>query len=74
MLNVYMPNRSLRSTAFTSLVPYRNRSIRLRKRGFGTSAAKLWIEPPRNIQKTDSTWNQQVITVATLLSYLRKQH
>ena len=29
MLNVYMPNGSLRSTAFTSLVPYRNRSIRL---------------------------------------------
>ena len=42
MLNVYMPNRSLRSTAFTSLVPYRNRSIRLGKRLFGTSAAKLW--------------------------------
>ena len=50
MLNVYMPNRSLRSTAFTSLVPYRNRSIRLGKRLFGTSAAKLWNELPRNIQ------------------------
>ena len=39
ILNVYMPNRSLRSTAFTSPVPYRNRSIRLEKRLFGTSAA-----------------------------------
>ena len=29
MLNVYMPNRSLQSTAFTSLVPCRNRCIRL---------------------------------------------
>ena len=48
MLNVYMPNRSLRSTAFTSLVSYRNRSIRLGKRLFGTSAAKLWNELPRN--------------------------
>ena len=54
MLNVYMPNRSLRSTAFTSLVPYRNRSIRLGKRLFGTSAAKLWNELPRNIQRADS--------------------
>ena len=40
MLNVYMPNRSLRSTAFTLLVTYRNRSIRLGNRLFGTSAAK----------------------------------
>ena len=54
MLNVYMPNRSLRSTAFTSLVPYRNRSIRLGKRLFGTSAAKLWNELPRNIQRANS--------------------
>ena len=54
MLNVYMPNRSLRSTAFTSLVPYINRSIRLGKRLFGTSAAKLWNELPRNIQRADS--------------------
>ena len=54
MLNVYMPNRSLRSTASTSLVPYRNRSIRLGKRLFGTSAAKLWNELPRNIQRADS--------------------
>ena len=38
--NVYMLNRSLRSTVFTSLVPYRNRSIRLGKRLFGTSATK----------------------------------
>ena len=49
MLNDYMSNRSLRSTAFTSLVPYRNRSIQL-----GTSAAKLWNELPRNIQSADS--------------------
>ena len=41
MLNVYMCNRSLRSTAFTSFVPYRNRSVRLGKRLFRTSAAKL---------------------------------
>ena len=54
MLNVYMPNRSLRSTAFTSFVPYKNRSIRLGKRLFGTSAAKLWNELPRNIQRADS--------------------
>ena len=54
MLNVFMPNRSLRSTAFTSLVPYRNRSIRLGKRLFGTYAAKLWNELPRNIQRADS--------------------
>ena len=54
MLNVYMPNRSLGSTAFTSLVPYRNRSIRLGKRLFGTSAAKLWNDQPRNIQRADS--------------------
>ena len=54
MLNVYMPNRSLRSTAFTSRVPYRNRSIRLGKRLFGTSAAQLWNELPRNIQRADS--------------------
>ena len=54
MLNVYMPNRYLRSTAFTSFVPYRNRSIRLGKRLFGTSAAKLWNEQPRNIQMADS--------------------
>ena len=54
MLNVYMPNISLRSTAFTSLVPYRNRSIRLGKGLFGTSAAKLWNELPRNIQRADS--------------------
>ena len=54
MLNVYMPNRALRSTAFTSLVPYRNRSIRLGKCLFGTSAAKLWNELPRNIQRADS--------------------
>ena len=54
MLNVNMPNRSLRSTAFTSLVPYINRSIRLGKRLFGTSAAKLWNELPRNIQRADS--------------------
>ena len=54
MLNVYMPNRSLRSTAFTSLVPYRNRSIRLGKRLFGTSADKLWNKLPRNIQRADS--------------------
>ena len=51
MLNVYMPNRSLRSTVFISLVPYRHRSIRLGKRLFGTSAAKLWNELPRNIQR-----------------------
>ena len=54
MLNVFMPNRSLRSTAFTSLVPYRNRSIRLGKRLVGNSAAKLWNELPRNIQRADS--------------------
>ena len=54
MLNVYMPNRSLRSTAFTSLVPYRNRYIRLGKRLFGISADKLWNELPRNIQRVDS--------------------
>ena len=54
MLNVYMPNRSLRSTAFTSLVPYINRSIRLGKHLFGTSAAKLWNELPRNIHRADS--------------------
>ena len=54
MLNVYMPNRSLRSTAFTSLVQYRNRSIRLGKRLFVTSVAKLWNELPRNIQRADS--------------------
>ena len=54
MLNVYMPNRSLQSTVFTSLVPYRNRSIRLGKRLFGTSEAKLWNELPRNIQRADS--------------------
>ena len=54
MLNVYMPNRSLRSTAFTSLVPCRNRSIRLGERLFGTSAAKLWNELPRNIPRADS--------------------
>ena len=53
MLNVYMPNRSLRSTAFTSFVSYRNRSIRLGKRLSGTSAAKLWNELPRNIQRAD---------------------
>ena len=51
MLNVYMPNRSLRST---SLVPYINRSIRLGKRLFGTFAAKLWNELPQNIQRADS--------------------
>ena len=50
MLNAYMPNRSLRSTAFTSLVPYRSRSIRFGK----LSAAKLWNELPRNIQRADS--------------------
>ena len=54
MLNVYMPNISLRSTAFTSLVPCRNRSILLGKHFFGTSAAKLWNELPRNIQRADS--------------------
>ena len=54
MLNVYMPNRYLRPTAFTSIVPYRNRSIRLGKRLFGTSVAKLWNELPRNIQRADS--------------------
>ena len=32
MISLYMPNRSSRSTAFTSIVPYRNRSIRLGKR------------------------------------------
>ena len=42
MLNVFMPNRSLRSTA--SLVPNRNRSIRLGKRLFGTSAAAKYPE------------------------------
>ena len=54
MLNVYMPNRSLRYTAFTSLVPYRYGFIRLGKRLFGTSAAKLWNELPRNIQRAYS--------------------
>ena len=54
MLNVYMSNRSLRSTTFTSIVPYRNRSIRLGKRLFGTSAAILGNELPRNIQRADS--------------------
>ena len=54
MLNVYMLNRSLRSTAFTSLVPYRNRSIGLEKRIFRTYTAKLWNELPRNIQRADS--------------------
>ena len=54
MLNVYMPNRSLRSTAFTSLVPYINRSIRLGRRLFETYAAKLWNELPRNIQRAES--------------------
>ena len=52
ILNVDMPNRTLRSTAFTSRVPYINRSIRLGI--FGTSAAKLWKELPRNIQRADS--------------------
>ena len=65
MLNVYTPNRSLRSTAFTSLVPYRNRSIRLGKRLFGTSAAKLWNEQPRNIQRADS------ITMLKKLSFFQ---
>ena len=50
-LNVYMPNIYLRSTTFTSFVPYRNRSIRLGKRLFENSAAKLWNELPRNIQR-----------------------
>ena len=54
MLNVYMPNRYLRSTVFTSLVLYRNRSIRFGKRLFGTSAAKLWNDLPRNIQRAAS--------------------
>ena len=53
VLNVYMPDKSLRSTAFTSLVPYRNRSIRLGKL-FGISAAKLWNDLPRNTQRADS--------------------
>ena len=54
MLNFYMSNRYLRSTAFTSLVPYRNRSIRLGKPLIGTSAAKWWNELPWNIQRADS--------------------
>ena len=49
MLNVYMPNIYSRSTAFTSLVLYRNRTILLEKRLFGTSTAKFWNELPRNI-------------------------
>ena len=67
MLNVYMPNRSLQSTAFTSLVPYRNRTIRLGKRLFRTSTAKLWNELTRNIQTADS-----MITFKKLLKLLYK--
>ena len=66
MLNVYMPNISLRSTAFTSLVPYINITIRLRKRLFGSSAAKLWNELPLKIQRADS------ITMFKTLLFLYK--
>ena len=69
MLNLYMPNRSLRSTAFKSFVPYRNRSIRLGKRLIGTSAPKLWNELSRNIQRADSItmFNKLLKTLLLLL-------
>ena len=39
------------SNIIIKVEPYRNRSIRLGERLFGTSAAKLWNELPRNIQR-----------------------
>ena len=71
MLNVYMPNISLRSTAFTSLVPYRNRSLRCGKRNFGTSAAKLWNELPRNIQRADSITMFKKLLKITFFQYIK---
>ena len=46
----YTPARPLRSSSTTSLVPYRNKTVRYGKRLVDTSTAALWNSLPNNIK------------------------
>lgn len=50
LLHWYQPNRPLRSSCTTSLVPRRSRSIRLSKRLLNTSGAVFWNNLPHDIK------------------------
>lgn len=54
ILNWYEPSRTLRSASTTSLIPNRNRTIRLGRRLFDTSSATLWNTLPNNIKSADN--------------------
>ncbi len=54
ILNWYKPTRHLRSECTTSLRPNRNKTIRIGKRLFDTSAATLWNALPNEIKTAKS--------------------
>ena len=50
MLNWYHPSRALRSSAFPSLVPNRNKTVRYGRRLCDTAAATLWNSLPTSLR------------------------
>ena len=54
LINWYTPNRPLRSSSTTSLVPKKHRTIRIGRRILDTSSATLWNALPNYIKSVDN--------------------
>ena len=71
MLNWYHPTRNLRSSAFPSLVPNRNKTVRYGRRLYDTAAATLWNGLPKDLRCASSVivFKKTIKDLFILISY-----